>query len=806
METLWQDIRYGARQLLRSPGFTAVAVLTLALGIGANTAIFSVVNAVLLQPLPYHEPEELVVVWTRPQNQPQTRNPASLPDFRDWESQNRVFEGMAAYAYNRFAVSGPEGADYRRGIFATSNLLSLLGVDPVVGRPLTLADDREYVVLLSHRFWQERYAGDPTVIGRRLSLNSEPYIIIGVMPPNFRFPTPDVDLWLSFASVYAVSGNATIGNWIQDRSLHGYRVVARLRPDVGVEQAQAELQAVAQHLAEQYPDSNAGLGVALVPLHTQVVGGVQQALLVLLGAVGFVLLIACVNVANMLLARSSVREREFAVRRALGANTSRLVRQLLSESTLLAILGGSLGLFLAVWGVDLLVGLAPAEVPRLESVAVDGWVLGFMLVTSLVAGVLVGLAPGWRTHSADLNQSLRAGDRGATGHARRRIVRSLLVLSELALAVVLLAGAGLMLRSLGRLLAVDPGFRPDRLLTLSVALTVNRYQQAEQQVAFFEELLARIQSLPGVESAGACNSLPPNMIQRGSSFTIEGQPMAPGESPSALFLPITPDYLSALGVKLLEGRFFSESDTAAAPAVVLINQTLVQDYFREQSPLGKRIQLDGRLRTIVGVVGDVKYQGLHAPAGPQIYVPFTQSPFPGMYIAIRTRTDPDALSGSVREVIAALDPEVAPTRVRTMDEVIRQSVAEPRFRSLLLLGFSGLALALAAVGIYGVISYTASQRTHEMGVRLALGALPGDIVRLVVKEGMRLAAAGIGLGLSGAFALTRFLGSLLFEVTPTDPATLVGVAILLAAVALAACWIPARRAARVDPMVALRYE
>ncbi len=806
METLWQDLRYGARQLARSPGFTVVAVLTLALGIGATTAIFSIVNAVLLQPLPYQEPEELVAVWTQPRSQPDTRHPASLPDFRDWESQNRVFEGMVAYSYNRFAVSGPEGADYRRGIFATSNLLPLLGVDPVIGRPLTPADDHEYVVLLGHRLWQERYGGDPTVIGRTLSLNSEPFTIIGVMPQSFRFPTPDIDLWLSLAPVYAVSGNATIGDWIQDRSLHGYRVVARLRPGVSVEQAQVDMQTVARRLEEQYPDSNARSGVALVLLHTQVVGGVQQALLVLLGAVGFVLLIACLNVANMLLARSSVRAREFAVRRALGANTARLVRQLLSESALLATLGGLLGLFLAVWGVDVLVRLAPAEVPRLESVAVDGWALGFMLVTSLAAGVLVGLAPSWRTHSEDLSQSLRAGDRGATAHAPRRIVRSLLVLSELALAVVLLAGAGLMLRSLGRLLAVDPGFRPDRLLTLSVALTLNRYQQPEQQVAFFEELLARIQRLPGVEAAGACNSLPPNMIQRGSGFTIEGQPVVPGQSPSALFFPITPDYLRALGAKLREGRFFSESDTAAAPTVVLVNETLVRDHFRAQSPLGKRIQLDGRLRTIVGVVADVKYQGLHSPAGPQIYVPFAQSPFPGMYIAIRTRTDPNALSGSVREAITSMDPEIAPTRVRSMDEVIHQSVAEPRFRSLLLVGFAGLALALAAVGIYGVISYTASQRTHEMGVRLALGARPGDIVRLVVKEGMRLAAAGIGIGLAGALVFTRFLGSLLFEVTPTDPVTLVGVALLLAMVALLACWVPARRAARVDPMVALHYE
>jgi putative ABC transport system permease protein len=807
LDTIWQDLRYGFRLLLKNPGFTVVAVLTLALGIGANTAIFSIVNGVLFRSLPYRNADKLVMVWHhRPQN-PTGEIPASFPDVQDWKKENHVFEGLAAYAFNRFRVTGQEGPDETRGIFATPDLFPVLGANPLLGRTLLPSDDRERVVVLSHRLWQRRYNGDPAVIGKTIVLNAESYAIVGVMPPGFLFPTPEIELWLSFASIYSTVGNATIGDWISSRSLRGYRVIARLKNGVSIEPAEAEMNTIANRLAHAYPDSNANLGIHLVPIRKQLLGNIQAALLVLLGAVGFILLMACANVANLMLVRTATRDREIAVRRALGAGQFRLVRQLLTESLLLAILGGMLGLLLAFWGVDVILTLSPDNIPRLDDVRVEGEVFAYTAAISILTGVLFGLAPVAQTWKLNLNETLKAAGRGSSGHLHGRRIRGLLVVVEFALALVLLIGAGLMMKSFTRLVAVNPGFNPDHVLTMQVGLTLNQYQKAEQQVAFFQEALRRIAALPGVEAVGASTSMPPMYTQRGSGFTIEGHPAPPpGQAPTALYMPATPGYWQALGIPLLKGRFFTDGDTADAPSVAVINETLARQHFPQEVPLGQRIRVDGDLCTVVGIVGDVKYTGLGADVGPQIFVPHAQNPFPGMYLVIRTTPDPQSLIAAIRTEILAVDPEQGPTRINTMDELLSDAVAQPRFNTFLIGLFGALGLILAAVGIYGVMSFSVAQRTHEIGIRMALGAQSRDVLKLIVRQGVMLALMGVGIGLAAALALTRLMEGLLFSVSVTDPTTFVAISGLLIGVALVACYIPARRATRVDPMVALRYE
>ena len=575
MEAILQDIRFGIRVLAKNKGFTLVALLTLALGIGANTAIFTVVNAIVFRPLPYATPQQLVGVWTRDVQRPGSQYPVALPVFRDWQQQSRSLSGFAAYASNRFHVSGKEGTDETRGILTTSNFFTMMGVSPVLGRTLQPADDRERVVVLSDEFWRRRFNSDPNALGKTIDLNAETYTIIGVMPPSFRFPAPDVELWTSLASIYNLPSNTPIGDWVNSRTLRGYRVVARLQNGVTVEQAQAEMSTIAERLSQTYPDSDGGTGVVLVPLRTQMVGDYQKPLMVLLVAVGFILLIACANVANLMMARTAARDREIAIRRAMGAGQVRLIRQMLTESILLASLGGLLGLLLATWGVQLLLGLTPKDIPRLESVGVDAPALLFSFAISIGTGVLFGLAPAWHARRLNLNESLRDGGRGIAGLAGVRRVRGLLVISEIGLAVILLIGSGLMLRSFQRLTDVSPGFNPDHLLTMSVGLQFVRYQDPLKQVAFFDKALQRIRSLPGVIAAGACTSLPPRYIQQGAGFTIEGRPPEVGsQPPSAIYMPATPGYLEALGIPLVRGRTISESDTGQAPGVLVINQTL----------------------------------------------------------------------------------------------------------------------------------------------------------------------------------------------------------------------------------------
>ncbi len=809
MGTLLQDVRYAIRMLIKSPGFTVVALLTLALGIGANTAIFSIVNAIVFRPLPFSEPERLVGVWTRDLKRPGTQYPTSLPTFRDWEQQSHVFSGLAAYAFNRFHVSGNEGPDETRGIFASTNFFQVMGVAPTLGRTLAPSDEHEYVVVLSDALWRRRFNADPNAIGKKINLNSETFTIIGVMRPSFRFPTPDIELWSSMAPMYNITtaGRSSIGDWVNNRSLRGYRVIGRLQDHTSQDSAQAEMNAISQRLAQAYPDSESGTGVVLVPLRDQVVGTYRRPLITLLVAVSFILLIACANVANLMMTRMAAREREIGIRRAMGAGQWRLIRQMLTESILLGTLGGALGLVLATWGVQVLLGLTPKEVPRLESVSVDRGALLFTFLISIVTSVLFGLAPAWHARRVNLNESLREAARGLAGHARVKRLRSLLVVCEIALAVVLLIGSGLMLKSFQRLSDVNPGFEPENLLTMAVSLQFVRYQDPVRQIAFFDEALRRIRSLPGVVSAGACTSLPPNYIQQGTGFEIEGRANEAGtQPPSALYMPATPGYLEALGVPILRGRNVAESDTAQSQGVVVINQTLARQFFSQEDPLGRRMTIGGVLRTIIGVAGDAKYEGLGTPAGPQVYVPYAQSAYPGMRLVVRTTVEPTSLTSAIRTEIQAIDSEEGPTRIAPMTQLLAESLAQPRFNAFLTGLFAVLAFILAAIGIYGVINYDVTQRTSEIGIRMALGAQAGDILKLVLRQGLLLTLSGLVLGLVGAFALTRFLTQLLFEVHPVDPATYLIVALLLTVVAMIACLIPSRRAARVDPLEALRYE
>jgi putative ABC transport system permease protein len=809
MQTFIQDLRYGFRMLGKNRAFTMVALLTLALGIGANTAIFSVVSAIVFRPLPYGAPNELYGVWNRDLQRPGSQYPTSMPTFRDWQQQSLAFEGFAAYAFNRFQVSGLEGRDETRGVFATTNFFDVMGVTPVLGRTLKPTDERERVVVIGDELWRRRFHANPNVIGKTINLNAETFTIVGVMPRSFRVPAPDIELWATLASVYEIAGSSRspVGDWINSRSLRGYRVIGRLKDGVTMDQAQADMNTVAERLARDYPDAQAGTGIVLVPLYTQMVGEYQKPLLVLLVAVGFILLIACANVANLMMARTAARDREIAIRRAMGAGQFRLIRQMLTESVLLSLLGGAIGLLLASWGVQLLLELTPKDVPRLESVVVDRWALVFTFSISIATGVLFGLAPAWHARRLSLNDSLREGGRGIAGLARVKRMRGLLVVSEVALAVMLLVGAGLMLKSFQRLTDVNPGFNTENLLTMSLGLQFVNYQDPAKQVAFFEQALQRVRSLPGVVSAGASTSLPPSYIQQGQGFEIEGRPNDPGgQPPSAIYIPATPDFLETLQIPLVSGRTITEEDTAQSPGIVVINRTLADRFFPNEDPLGRRMTLGGVMRTIVGVVGDAKYQGLSVEAGPQTYVPHAQSPYPGMRIVLRTTTEPMSLAGAVRAQIESVDPEESPTRLATMTHLLSESVAQPRFNTLLITLFALLAFVLSAIGIFGVINYDVTQRTNEIGVRMALGARSADVLRMVLRQGLMLTFFGLVAGLTGAFALTRFLSGLLFEVEPTDPVTYVLVAGVLSVVAVAACLIPARRATKVDPLVALRYE
>jgi len=801
LETFFQDLRYGLRSLRKKPGFTLTAVIALALGIGANSAIFSVINGVLLRSLTYRDADSIVMVWEKNFQRGRSQNSVSPANFLDWKKQSASFEQFAASWDTRINLTSggePEEIQVQR---VSADFFSVLGVPPRLGRSFAREEDvpgPNLVVVLNDELWQSRFGGNPAIIGQPITASGRTFTVIGVMPPGFHFLNTQVKAWIPLALDPA-------NDWRkQGRYL---RSVARLKSGVTIQQAQAELDGIARRLEQDFPDYNKGWGANLVPMHEQIVGDIRPVLLVLLAAVAFVLLIACANVANLLLARAASRQKELALRAALGAGRTRLIRQMLTESVLLAVMGGALGVFLAYWGIQLLLALAPDNIPRLNEITIDPRVLGFTLAISLLTGLVFGLVPALQSSRPDLSDALKEGSRGSSGGSR--FVRNLFVVSEMALALVLLVGAGLMLRSFFQLHQVKAGFETDHVLTMRVQLPTAKYQQPQQRAEFFKRAQERLAALPGVKSVGAISYLPLTGLASSTVFNLATQPdLPPSESPLTEVRAITPGYFAAMGIPLLKGRSFDERDGADS-RVLVINETLARKYFPGQNPIGQRLIVNWEPKVadeIVGVVGDVKETALAEESNPAIYWPHPREAYQFMNFVLRAAIDPAPLSAAATKEIHALDPDQPVADIRTLDQVVAKSIARPRFNALLLAIFAGVALVLASVGIYGVMNYSATQRTQEIGIRMALGAKPGDILRLVVGHGMKLTLAGIVIGVIASLALTRVMANLLFGVTATDLPTFVAVSAVLTAVALVANYIPARRATRLNPVVALRYE
>lgn len=801
-----QDAHYALRVLRRNPVFTAAVVLTLALGIGANTAIFSVVNAVVLRQLPYANPERLYSVWTSPARSPSDRHPTSYLDLQDWKQRSTAFAGLEGYAFNRFEITDGTAADAARAILATGSLYSTLGAKAEIGRLPTADEEHQPVVAISHRLWLRRYGGDPAVIGRSIQMDETSYKIVGVMPAGFHFPTPDIDLWMTIHNIADAPGQSRNSPWLTNRGLRGYRVVARLKPGVSARTAEAQLNAIMHQLGRDYPTTDAAIDIHLQSVRGDSTNGIENALWLILGAAGLVLLLACMNIAHLMLARTSARTREIAVRRALGADRSRVVRQLITESVILGLLGGALGLVVATLGARAFVALSPADIPRLETVAIDGRTMAFAAIISIATGVLFGLAPAVSAWGAAGQTSLREG-RGGTGGRRASRARDFLTSGEVAFALVLLVGAGLMLRTFASLLRRDLGFSTEGVTAFHVSLSSSRYASDEAKARVVASVMANIRAIPGVTLAGGSSSLPPARMQQSNGFTIAGDPQpAPNEAPTALYVPASPQFLSALGVRLVAGREFTEGDDRSAPRVAVISRELAQRYFANRDPIGHQIRADDTLRTIVGVVGDVPYNGLAEPVGPAVYVPYAQSPFGGVWIAVRSSLDAAALSSSIRDALQRVDPLMTARDIRPMTDYVSESMLRARFQTMLLGGFGVLALVLAAVGIYGVISYSVAQRTNEIGLRLALGATPRSVVRLVMARGLTPVGLGLIGGIAGSAVLSKLIQGLLYGISPTDRVTFVMVTLVLTAVATAAAYLPAARAARLDPLGALRSD
>jgi putative ABC transport system permease protein len=804
METIWQDLRFALRTLRKKPGFALIAVVILGLGIGANSAIFTIVNAVLLRPLPYDHAERLYKL-NRIKGHAQLGTRTSPLNFIEWRSQNKTFEYLGGYSTFDFNLSGDAEPEQVTGRLVSDTFFPTLGLKPMLGRNFLPEEDRKgasKVVILSQPVWARRFGSDRSVIGRTITINEQPYTVVGVMPPDIDYPDRESGLWIPFGNAYEDGGR---GNFYVD-------VIGRLKPGVTREQAQADMTVIAARLEAQFPGPNKGAGIGLVPLHQQVTGSIRPLLLILLGAVGFVVLIACANVGNLLLARAAERQRELAIRGALGASRLRIIRQLLSETVVLAFAGGLFGLLIASWTTRVLVRLAPADIPRLREIGIDPRVLLFTLGVALLTCLLCGLAPALQTSRPNLNEVLKEGGRSGSGVGSW--LRSGLVVAEIALALVLLIGGGLMVRSLWRLEAVNPGFRTEDIVTFDLTLPSPKYDR-EKTGLFFQQALERISHLPGVQSVGATTSLPLSRRDNARNFTIEGRiKRSPGDFTMARHRMVSADYFQTLGFQLVKGRLLTAEDLNGSVPVVVINESFAATYFANQDAVGKRIKMgdiedtEFPWMTVVGVVADIKHNSLDGASQPEFYRPFLHNHDSDnrMAFVVRTAEKPESLVAGIRHEIQTLDRDQPLANVNTMEQLLGRSVASRRFSLTLLASFALLAMLLAGVGIYGVISYTVTQSTREIGIRMALGAQTRDVIKLVIGNGMILTLVGVGLGLAGAFGLTRLMTSLLFGVAPTDAGTFATVSVGLMAVALLACYIPARRATKVDPLVALRYE
>ena len=816
MESVWRDIRYSVRSLLQARVFAAAAILTLALGIGANTAIFSIAHAVLLRPLPYKDPQQLVQVWENNRQRNMPRYGIAPANFLDWQQRNTVFQQMSAFAsYLSMNLTGRGEPVRLQGARVSANFFPLLGISPALGRTFLEEEDQtggNQVAILDHTLWQNHFGSDPAIIGQPVSLNDTSYTVIGVLPADFRAPFSAPSASESSEQVDVFVPLALEARERVHRGTHPLRVLARIKPGVTLEQARSEMEAIAAQIEKENPESNLGKGVTLVALHEQIVGDFRLALMVLLGAVVAVLLIACSNVANLLLARALGRRKEIVIRAALGAGRRRLVRQLLTESLLLAALGGLAGVSLAYGAVGLVRGLAAAEItiPRAEEISLNTEVLAFALGLSLFTALVFGLAPALIACKVNLNDALKQSGRSSTKGAFEFRLRGLLVVSQIALATMLLIGAGLMLRSLWQLQSVDPGFRPARILTMQIAPPASRYKDSRQMHSLYARLLERATVLPGVQSVGGAMYLPFSGTSNAWAFQIQGRPpLPPGQSMMSGWRPVTANYFPTMGIPLARGRDFTASDTADAPLAVIINESMAREFWPNEDPVGQQLRFNGeRWRTIVGIVKDVHHSQLEFAPTPEMFFPYPQLDFSwlSMTLVVRAEGDPLALTSSLRSIVRELDPSLPVYNVRTIETMLSASLARPRWNLLLLVIFAAIAVILASLGLYGVMNYAVSQRVPEIGIRTALGARPGDVVRLILKQGAALIVVGVSLGLGGAFALSRVMQSLLFGITATDRATFVSAAVLLVAVALTATYLPARRATRIDPVVALRAE
>ena len=805
---LVQDLRHGIRLLLRSPGFTAIAVAALAIGIGANTAVFSVVNTLLIQPLPYRDADRLGIIWEHNLPRDRKNNVVSPGNFIHWREMQHSFEDMAAisgtvgssFSVTVTGVGEPEDVPVQ---YVTASFFSVLGVNPVLGRAFTNEEDKpgNRVVIISDRLWRRKFSGDASLLQKTIAINGTPREVVGVMPPGFSYLDKTVGVWIPMG--FTAEARTPRGRWIN--------VAGRLKPSATFEQAQQDMTRVHAELTRRFPDFNTGWTARVVPVREELTGNVRPALLILLAAVAFVLLIACANVANLLLARATSRQRELAVRAALGAGRMRIVRQLVAESLVLAIAGGISGLLLAGWGLAVLRTVVAERIPvqRLEAVGIDGWVLGFTLFTSLGTGLICGLIPAISVSSSALNDALKDGGRSGSA-ARGNRIRAGFVIAEVALALILLTGAGLLIRSFAKLLNTSPGFNAERTLTLDVSLPGSRYGDSAKRVEFLQRLIDQVAALPGVQATGAISFLPLTGLGAATSYEVVGHPIPPrGEEPVCDVRVATNGYFKALGIPLLRGRWFNEDDQNDIKTRVIVNEAMARRHWPNEDPIGKRIKIswnDTREDEIIGVVGDVRHAGLDTEPRAMNYWPYRRFSYPSMTLATKTSGDPTSSVNAIASIVRNLDPLLAISDVRTMEQVVDDSVAQRRVTMLMLAIFAGAALVLAAVGIYGVIAYSVTQRTQEIGIRMALGARHQDVLRMVVGNAMLLTGIGIAIGVAGGLLLTRLMRELLFQVRPADPMTFVSVAAVLAAVAFVASFFPGRRAASVDPLIALRTE